>query len=746
MKPNFALSLSFEGIGLLHRAGDAGWHLVGEVALDAADLAGELAALRARAAEIDASGLASKLILPEEQIKYLDLAAEDAPAGDIGALVANALDGATPYALEELAFDWVLTDGRVQVAAVARETLEEALAFAREHRFNPVSFVARPDPARFSAEPFFGPAAGAGEIERDTSPVRILGRAPAPAIPSATRTEAPAPDVGAAPGPAAEADSAAETAPDSAAPLPAFSSIRAERGSPESRSAPRLEGVARFAPSEPEQPSPAVAAPLRAPAETAQAARAAASLVPERAAAPRSAVEEARRMTVFGARAAEREPGKPRYLALILTAILLFFLIAVAAWAAIFTDSGLARLFRPPAPQVAVTPDIPDPAPALPPAAEVPGGAPVAVPSDPDAITPDEPAPPDVSEELTPAEALARYAATGIWQVAPESPAVPESAGLDDFYLTSVDEAVRFHDAVALPDAGDLQADARPVTPALPLPPGTAFERDARGLVLATPEGALTPDGLRVHAGPPPLRPPRFPERAATASGTEPAAEDQAERLRLAGLRPRSRPGDLIEQRERGTLAGLTRSELAALRPRPRPQAVEQAAAAAEAATVDSQAVAAAVAEVVDSAAAAAATPQAVAASLKPKPRPGRVETRAAAKPAPRAAPGGGADEIAEDDEPEVVATAASAPRIPTTASVARAATDANAINLREVNLIGVYGTPGNRRALVRLANGRYQKVQVGDRIDGGRVSAIGDSELRYNRRGRDVVLRLPKG
>jgi Tfp pilus assembly protein PilP len=67
-----------------------------------------------------------------------------------------------------------------------------------------------------------------------------------------------------------------------------------------------------------------------------------------------------------------------------------------------------------------------------------------------------------------------------------------------------------------------------------------------------------------------------------------------------------------------------------------------------------------------------------------------------------------------------------------------------NAINLRQVNLIGVYGKPSSRRALIRLSNGRYQKVSVGDRINGGRVSAIGNSELRYTKGGRNVVLQMP--
>ena len=93
-----------------------------------------------------------------------------------------------------------------------------------------------------------------------------------------------------------------------------------------------------------------------------------------------------------------------------------------------------------------------------------------------------------------------------------------------------------------------------------------------------------------------------------------------------------------------------------------------------------------------------------------------------------------------------VAANQRMAPSIPTTTTVARAATDQNVISLRQVNLIGVYGTPSNRRALVRLANGRYEKVEVGDRLDGGQVAAIGESELRYLKRGRNIVLKMPRG
>ena len=85
-----------------------------------------------------------------------------------------------------------------------------------------------------------------------------------------------------------------------------------------------------------------------------------------------------------------------------------------------------------------------------------------------------------------------------------------------------------------------------------------------------------------------------------------------------------------------------------------------------------------------------------------------------------------------------------SAPNIPTSASVARQATEDTSLRLSKLNLIGVYGTDNDRRALIRLPSGRFVKVQVGDRVDGGQVSAIGEDNLRYTKGGRNLRLSLP--
>ena len=73
MVPNFALSLSFDGIALLRRA-VTGWMQIDRVAFDDAELDQSLAALRDRATALSADGAQVLLVLPSEQVRFLDLA------------------------------------------------------------------------------------------------------------------------------------------------------------------------------------------------------------------------------------------------------------------------------------------------------------------------------------------------------------------------------------------------------------------------------------------------------------------------------------------------------------------------------------------------------------------------------------------------------------------------------------------------------------------------------------------------
>ena len=936
MKPNFALSLSFDGIRLLHRAA-GGWRIVGDVHLDTEDLAAELAVLRKTATALEPGGLRSKLLLPNEQIKYLVIDTPDQDEDARRTAAAEALDGATPYAVDELVFDISLDGDRTHIAAVARETLAEAEAFAVDHRFHPVSFAAVPGDQPYLGEPFFGPSEASAEllepgesIEPDGIAVVVIGAAklpkpektipeapPEPAVedaeesaaaseaeavtdadddweeetadaqvldasdsaptedvaapdepetpaepeptalqsapeqpepeddapedaapeekaaaaePMAEPDPAPAPEEAApeAPAMAANAEAPDETvsddspdaapadpidetpaepevpkvasvnadvppdlpasagtndpiapeidppAPTLAAPAAGFATRRAAAGAPLRASRDLPDNVtAPELPIEPDSSSLTVPpagddmppAPRggflsrrrATPAETVAPARAAA--VAAAGAQIDTPDSEAERMTIFGARNTE-VGGKPRFLGLMLTAVLLVFLAGVAAWASVFMDDGLnlSRIFGNREPEITASAppqDVQIEAPAeLTPLAEPepePEQEPVQTAAlDPeltetdeavlDALRRPDPLPP---RELTEEEVEAKYAATGIFPRAPVVP--PEPAGLvniDDLYLTSIDPVSLRGDAIALPPLAALRPDEALEDVPSPAAAGTQFTLDERGLVVPTPEGALSPDGILVFAGKPPVVPPTPPTRfQTTPEVTQPRPE-------LAGFRPKARPENLIESNERAVFGGLSRTELAEYRPRLRPPSAQQQAAAASAASTagvsarDTQeAVAAALASTaaVDADPFADATRYAVQASLRPDIRP-RNFSRTVQR-ARRNAP-----EVTQVAAAATVAPRTVTPRIPSSASVARSATVKNAINLRKVNLIGVYGKPSSRRALVRLGNGRYKKVVVGDRIDGGRVSAIGDSELRYTKGGRSVVLRMPKG
>ena len=172
MNPNFALSLSFDGIRLLLRAA-GGWRLVGEVPVTSTDLAGDLAALRETAVALRPGRVRTKLIIPDDQIRYLSVDTGDVDSATRLEAVRTALDGATPYALDALAFDFCEDGTTTHVAAVARETLTEAEAFATEHRFHPVSFVAAPHHQPFLGEPYFGKTAHASTVlgaDQDVEP------------------------------------------------------------------------------------------------------------------------------------------------------------------------------------------------------------------------------------------------------------------------------------------------------------------------------------------------------------------------------------------------------------------------------------------------------------------------------------------------------------------------------------------------------------------------------------------------
>ncbi len=185
MKPDFALDFRDNQIALLHRQ-EAGWAIIGRVAMDDPDLDAAMAYLRATALGLSPRGVSAKLILPNEAILYTEVANLPYDPAMRATGIAAALVGRTPYDVADLVYDWTDAGTSAHVAVIARETLEEAEGFASQHRFNPVSFAALPNQGGFDGEVWFGATklsetllAGGEVVERDD--VTLLAPdAPAP--------------------------------------------------------------------------------------------------------------------------------------------------------------------------------------------------------------------------------------------------------------------------------------------------------------------------------------------------------------------------------------------------------------------------------------------------------------------------------------------------------------------------------------------------------------------------------------
>ena len=490
---------------------------------------------------------------------------------------------------------------------------------------------------------------------------------------------------------------------------------------------------------------------------------------------------------------AAREPmrGKPRYLGLVMTVVLLFLLAMIAAWSSYSLGAWNATTDEP----VQVGAANPD-GPGTDAASEMPDATDemLADMQDPaelsDTASASDSAEPEIAADAVVASPDAADLGGASSEAAPEPapaldvtaettvPVNPTTGTDDEIFLASMDAAPLPPDPLSLVQP---QAQGDPMPTAQPAPPpfGTVYQFEANGAITPTPEGIITPEGVLLRAGKPARVPTaRTAAAIAAAAAAKPATVDAAlpgaaasgattpavyADPALQGKKPKARPEGLTAPAaaDQGALAPTVDSRLAGLRPAPRPASVLSAGRQAQQASAGASLTAQAEG-LNQQAALTSGSKLAVAISRKPAARP-RDLSRAveaavaavarepqpdpepAAEPQPRLAAVPEKNSSAEaDGEPEI---ASAAPKIPTKATVAKQATFKNAINLSKLNLIGVYGTQSKRYALVRTAGGRYKKVRVGDTIDGGgRVAAITATEVRYQKGGRLVALAMPKG
>lgn len=917
MTPNFALSLSLEGIRLLHRV-TGGWALAGQVTLDAADLGASMKTLRDGAIVLEPDGLRTKLLLPNDQIKYIEIDTARTSIDDIYA----AVDRATPIPLDELVIDFDRTGGRTQIAAVARQTLDEAEAFAKEHGFAPMTFVAVAAPLTFSTEVFFGATAYARdvlgpdvEITRDDSPAILpsIGTLPGfmklpfaetlPATDNMPPTEPnpidskPLPDTedtpaDADPDPVGELVFRRERAPTTDETPTDVEDIKSVNGDEPTKDDPvftrhtnsrpvEISG-ARRVPAPPESKeglektdnirpdrdpiafftrSASTTKPLIEPVLSTSEPDAPAIPSPLTVSQPESAKEDtpvlagpkrdpqtvesksngfAPLLTFFrkpqekkptnadfalgGAKGRKLSPavgGKPKYLGLMMTAALLVLMFIIAMWASSRLENGIAGLFS--TPTIQDVAEVAAPVLAQPTITETPAAA--------KATTVSQPVMTRIrgGTVLSPAEAARIYAATGVWQRAPRLPNYTKTGSLDGLLQFATLPLVVPTTRPAAPDITIAAPDRTILPPQNPTAPDLTIQRDERGFILAARTGTILPTGILIYGRKPEITPPLRPEPEvpviATAVPAEPVPETPetverdpveapvdtvAEPPELAAttdepattgeglivingspaltppLRPGSTPPDASA--EAGNLLGNDPA-LAAFRPSLRPDGLvpppppepfadpaltgfrpsvrpadlapppieeDEALIAEEQATPDVPLGGTDISSIVASIAAAAPqsqivspTPNAIVASPRPGSRPrnfAQVVSSAQTLAARQQTRNEAASTAAAAVPTVSVASAPARQSEPTTASVAQAATLSNAIRLGDMNLIGVYGRPGNRRALVRFGNGRFVKVEVGSTLDGGQVTAIGDSALNFVKSGQLYALQLPAG
>lgn len=95
------------------------------------------------------------------------------------------------------------------------------------------------------------------------------------------------------------------------------------------------------------------------------------------------------------------------------------------------------------------------------------------------------------------------------------------------------------------------------------------------------------------------------------------------------------------------------------------------------------------------------------------------------------------------EDEPEVAANIPDG-RTPTTAGTA--ATVKDGIQISRTQIIGTIGAGKASRALVRLSNGRVLTLRLGDKINGGTITDIGDSRITFIKGGQAQALSVLGG
>ncbi len=757
MTTRYNILLSPDGIALANSA--APDEALFRAEFDAERLPELMAELREIADNNAPEGWDSVLILPEDQILYTRLSIAEGP--DEHDLIRASLDGLTPYDLADLRIDWEREDPEtVQVAAVATETLTEAGEFAAAYGLTPVGFTSSPKANRFPRTPWFGstrlvletasPMPDPTQVPESDEEAEIVFRQERADISDQAKGQEALSELAAITEAAPlgkltkldSADSAGEDAGGKTSIAP-----KSETFSDEDLEDAEIvfrQDTARTSYEEKEQATPD-------------------ELAAQAAAAPRGKITKLESTDPAGGVAEELPPTnlslKPdRAWGQLAAACAGVLVLTGGLWWMLSQSSTPIAPEKPtaqqpiPAPHIAES-EAPDASPSLPePAIEL------AEPS-----SPDLPQPEVTTEEVLAPRPLTSLPAPQNTAEAGEAlrtppllslpPLPPESAQLSLPAMnttppvptpTQEEEVATLEEPVeveapnsAEPTGSDAVEDqAEEVVPgqeiAEELDSSTTLQMDTAQLPLLTPEELAEIEAAELEDEPTQLavsdQEPQADGGAATVELEDveehfdiaviegsppeppkirpvPDPEPSADRA-LSDYRPLARPDSILSRPELKVI--IATEDTPGYRPALRPAALS------------------------------VPRPKvfiAVAPPIRPTARPRQAPTGTNSSSIEAAV-----REASTEPQPSA------APRLPTSASIADRATDENAMRLRQINLIGVFGSKSDRQALVRLSSGRILKLKVGDRLDGGRVSAISESRLTYVKRGKNVVLEMPGG
>ena len=153
--PEFDLVLSAQRIAMMH-CRDGCRELVGAVDPESEDFAAQVRTWLAKAEAREPEGIRTRLIIPNDQVRYLTLELDANCEEAIHAGIQEVLGTTAHCNFGTLVYDFAVRGAKTYVAAVPVAILNDAEAFTRAYGFNPVGFAAVPPDHSFPGQPDFG--------------------------------------------------------------------------------------------------------------------------------------------------------------------------------------------------------------------------------------------------------------------------------------------------------------------------------------------------------------------------------------------------------------------------------------------------------------------------------------------------------------------------------------------------------------------------------------------------------------